>query len=93
LGAGRKEALEAYGPHGLKNMTSHIEKAWKEGMCRFGGRGWSRLNATGYRVNVHEIQAEVVYRDANVTVTAFPLSMGYGKRLTDTRSRLTAARL
>ncbi len=27
---GRKEPLEAYGPHGLKAMTSHIEKAWTE---------------------------------------------------------------
>ena len=28
---GRTEPLEAYGPHGLKNMTSHVEKAWDGG--------------------------------------------------------------
>jgi len=27
---GRSEPLEAYGPHGLKSMTDHVEQAWKE---------------------------------------------------------------
>jgi ribonuclease BN (tRNA processing enzyme) len=75
---GRKEELEAYGPHGLKNMTSHIEKAWKEDV-RIRRKGLEQANATGYRVNVHEIQAGVVYRDANVTVTAFPVKHGIWK--------------
>jgi ribonuclease BN (tRNA processing enzyme) len=75
---GRKEALMAYGPHGLKNMTSHIEKAWTEDV-RVRRRGLEQANATGYKVNVHEIQPEVVYRDENVTVTAFPVRHGIWK--------------
>ena len=75
---GRKEALEAYGPHGLKNMTSHIEKAWTEDV-RIRRRGLEQANATGYKVNVHEIQPGVVYRDENVTVTAFPVRHGIWK--------------
>jgi ribonuclease BN (tRNA processing enzyme) len=75
---GRKEALAAYGPHGLKNMTSHIEKAWTEDV-RVRRRGLEQANTTGYKVKVHEIQAGVVYRDANVTVTAFAVKHGIWK--------------
>jgi len=75
---GRTEALEAYGPSGLKNMTSHIEKAWTEDV-RVRRRGLEEANADGYKVNVHEIRAGVVYSDANVTVTAFPVRHGTWK--------------
>ena len=75
---GRAEALEAYGPRGLKNMTAHIEKAWSEDV-RVRRRGLEQANSTGYKVNVHEIQAGIVYRDANVTVTAFPVKHGIWK--------------
>ncbi len=75
---GRTEALEAYGPHGLKNMTSHIEKAWEEDV-RIRRQGLEEANATGYKVNVHEIRPGVVYRDENVTVTAFPVKHGIWK--------------
>ena len=75
---GRTEALEAYGPHGLKSMTAHIEKAWTEDV-RVRRHGLEQANATGYKVNVHEIQPGVVYHDANVTVTAFPVKHGIWK--------------
>jgi ribonuclease BN (tRNA processing enzyme) len=75
---GRNNALEAYGPHGLKSMTSHIEKAWTEDV-RVRRRGLEQANATGYKVNVHEIEPGVVYRDENVTVTAFPVKHGIWK--------------
>jgi ribonuclease BN (tRNA processing enzyme) len=75
---GRAEALEAYGPHGLKNMTSHVEKAWAEDI-RIRRQGLEQANATGYKVNVHEIRPGVVYRDENVTVTAFPVNHGIWK--------------
>ena len=51
----RAESLEAYGPPGLKKMTDHIEKAWAEDV-RLRLRGLEEANATGYKVNVHEIQ-------------------------------------
>src|ERR1035438_3748588 len=75
---GRKEALEAYGPRGLKKMTTHIEKAWTEDV-QIRRRGLEQANATGYTVKVHEIQPGVVYRDENVTVTAFPVKHGIWK--------------
>jgi ribonuclease BN (tRNA processing enzyme) len=87
----RAEPLEAYGPPGLKKMTDHIEKAWSEDV-RLRLRGLEEANATGYKVNVHEIRIgegsdtrtrvsalHVVYRDANVTVTAFPVKHGSWK--------------
>jgi ribonuclease BN (tRNA processing enzyme) len=74
----RAEPLEAYGPRGLKSMTSHIEKAWAEDI-RLRLHGLEEANATGYKVNVHEIQPGVVYRDDNVTVTAFPVKHGSWK--------------
>jgi ribonuclease BN (tRNA processing enzyme) len=76
---GRREALEAYGPPGLKNMTSHIEKAWTEDV-RVRREGLEQANATGYKVHVHEIQPGVVYRDDNVRVTAFPVKHGIWKQ-------------
>jgi len=86
----RVEPLEAYGPRGLKHMTDHIEKAWSEDI-HLRLRGLEEANATGYKVNVHEIQPGVVYRDANVTVTAFPVKHGsweyaFGYRF-DTKDR------
>jgi ribonuclease Z len=59
-------------------MTSHIEKAWEEDV-QVRRRGLEQANATGYQVNVHEIQPGVVYRDENVTVTAFPVKHGTWK--------------
>jgi ribonuclease BN (tRNA processing enzyme) len=38
-----------------------------------------QANATGYKVQVHEIEPGVVYRDQNVTVTAFPVKHGIWK--------------
>jgi ribonuclease BN (tRNA processing enzyme) len=75
---GRTEPVEAYGPHGLKNMTAHIEKAWTEDV-KVRREGLEQANATGYKVEVHEIRPGVVYRDANVTVRAFPVKHGTWK--------------
>jgi ribonuclease BN (tRNA processing enzyme) len=75
---GRKGALEAYGPHGLKNMTSHIQKAWAEDV-KIRRDGLEHENDAGYKVDVHEIRPGVVYRDENVTVTAFLVKHGTWK--------------
>jgi ribonuclease BN (tRNA processing enzyme) len=78
---GRSEPLHAYGPHGLREMTDHIEQAWSKDVdVRI--HGLEQANATGYKVEVHEIAPGVVYKDANVTVTAIPVkhgSWGQGK--------------
>ena len=75
---GRDKPLEAYGPRGLKGMTSHIEKAWREDV-KVRREGLEQGNASGYKVNVHEIHPGVIYRDGNVTVTAFPVKHGIWK--------------
>jgi ribonuclease BN (tRNA processing enzyme) len=59
-------------------MTAHIESAWEEDV-QVRRRGLEQANATGYKVHVHEIHAGVVYRDENVTVTAFPVKHGIWK--------------
>ncbi len=75
---GRDEPLEAYGPHGLKKMTRHIEAAWAEDI-KVRRQGLEQANANGYKVNVHEIGPGVVYHDDNVTVTAIPVKHGIWK--------------
>jgi ribonuclease BN (tRNA processing enzyme) len=71
----REKPLEAYGPRGLKNMTRHIEKAWEKDIY-VRRHGLEQADATGYKVVLREIQPGVVYRDANVTVTAFLVKHG-----------------
>jgi ribonuclease BN (tRNA processing enzyme) len=72
---GRTDPVNAYGPRGLKSMTANIEKAWKKDIY-VRTNGLEQANHTGYKVVVHEIQPGVVYRDANVTVTAFAVKHG-----------------
>ena len=67
---GRQEPIAVYGPKGIKEMTAHILNAWQ---VDIDGRtnGINRHNSTGYKVDAHEITPGVIYRDANVKVTAF----------------------
>lgn len=74
---GRGAPLEAYGPPGLAEMTEHLLLAYAQDR-HVRVEGLEPINPGGYGVNVHEI-ADVtgpIYRDANVTVTAFPVSHG-----------------
>jgi len=76
---GRAGPLEVYGPKGIKAMTEHILEAWKEDIwIRTHGveRNLPEWNDTGYRVNAHEIEPGVVYKDKNVTVKAFLVRHG-----------------
>ena len=74
----RSVPLEAYGPHGLKKMTAHIEQAWEEDI-RIRREGLEQANAAGYKVNAHEISPGVIFRDENVKVTAFLVNHGSWK--------------
>ncbi len=71
---GRKVPLEVYGPKGIKAMTDHILEAWQVDIEeRISTETWQPRNyGDTYKVNVHEIRPGVIYKDANVTVTAFP---------------------
>ena len=86
---GRKAPLEVYGPKGIKAMTEHILAAYDEDIKVRTVNGLP-IPPEGYKVNAHEISPGVVYKDANVTVTAFPtkheFSETYGYRF-DTADR------
>jgi ribonuclease BN (tRNA processing enzyme) len=53
-------------------MTEHLLEAYRADIeARTGPDGNQRTFADGYKVNAHEISAGLVYKDANVSVTAF----------------------
>jgi ribonuclease BN (tRNA processing enzyme) len=71
---GRRVPLEVYGPRGITAMTGHVLEAYRADFdTRTRDRGLYKVGAfpEGHAVNAHEITAGVVYKDANVTVTAF----------------------
>lgn len=69
---GRRVPLEVYGPKGLKAMTDHILEAYRVDIeTRTNPDGNQRTFPGGHKVNAHEIGPGVVYKDENVTVTAF----------------------
>ena len=94
---GRKEPLEVYGPPGTRDMAEHILKAYAADIdirtgVKAGTGDIEHARISGYKVNVHEIQPGVVYKDQNVTVTAFAVHHGswahaYGYRF-ETEDRI-----
>src|SRR5258705_7746893 len=73
---GRRVPLEVYGPPGIKAMADHLLEAYSvdiEERTKEHAAGLYTIGTFpgGYEVNSHEIAAGVVYKDANVTVTAF----------------------
>ena len=71
--SGRHTPLEVYGPIGLQSMTDHILQAYRiDIQTRTNPGGDQRGNQEGWKVNAHEIKPGVIYKDAKVTVTAFP---------------------
>ena len=71
---GRSVPLEVYGPRGITAMTEHLLEAYRVDFdTRIKDRKLYTRGATesGHAVNAHEITPGVVYKDANVTVTAF----------------------
>lgn len=79
---GRAGPLEVFGPPGIKAMTDHVLAAWADDIAiRTGPVEAEFVKPDAYRVNVHEISPGVVYRDQNVTVTAFNVDHGdWGNR-------------
>jgi ribonuclease BN (tRNA processing enzyme) len=70
---GRHIPLEVYGPKGIKAMAQHLEEAYRLDIeTRTNAYGNQREFPNGHNVNAHEISTGVVYKDDNVTVTAFP---------------------
>jgi ribonuclease BN (tRNA processing enzyme) len=73
---GRRVPLEVYGPSGIKAMTEHVLEAYRADFeARLNDRELYTVGAfpEGHAVNAHEVRGGgVVYKDSNVTVTAFP---------------------
>jgi ribonuclease Z len=82
---GRRVPLEVYGPKGIKAMTTHLLEAYRADIeTRTNPEGNQRTFPDGHKVNAHEITPGVVYKDGNVTVTAFATRHAmesYGYRL------------
>jgi ribonuclease BN (tRNA processing enzyme) len=87
---GRRFSLEVYGPKGMKSMTEHLLQAYSMDIeTRTNQYGNQRDFPDGHKVNVHEITTGVIYKDSNVTVTAFKTKHAlesYGYRF-DTKDR------
>lgn len=89
---GRRVPLEVYGPSGINAMTEHLLEAYRADFeTRTRDRGLYTVGAfpEGHAVNAHEVRPGVVYKDANVTVTAFATKhamQSYGYRF-DTPDR------
>ena len=91
---GRRVPLEVYGPAGIKEMTKHVLEAYRVDFESRSKQHAENLFTVGtfpegHQVNAHEITPDVVYKDANVTVTAFPTRHtieSYGYRF-ETRDR------
>ena len=75
---GRRTPLQAYGPHGLKLMTSHLIAAYSEDI-HIRTYGLERETPNGYRVAVHEIQPGIIYDRDGVRVRAIPVLHGSWK--------------
>jgi ribonuclease BN (tRNA processing enzyme) len=71
----RKAPLEVYGPPGIQHMVDAILDAYREDI-RLRIDGLEHGEPAGYRMDVHEVQPGVVYRDSSVTVTAFRVQHG-----------------
>lgn len=73
--SGRSVPLRVFGPRGTAAMVEHISAAWAEDIhVRL--TGGQQGNKTGYRADVHESDSGMVFRDSNVTVTAFRVQHG-----------------
>ncbi len=75
---GRREPFEIYGPPGLNAMVRNVLAAWKEDMdIRLNGLEHGIKEA--YVVDAHDVRSGEVYRDAQVRVSAIPVSHGSWK--------------
>jgi len=73
---GRRHPLEVYGPTGIKAMTENILEAYRADFETRSKHFAENLYSVGsfpegHNVNAHEIKSGIVYKDPNVTVTAF----------------------
>ena len=68
--AGRAVPLRVYGPPGIKEMTDYLTEAWREDI-RVRTEGSQPSTKNGWKMEATVVAPGVVYRDSNLTVTAF----------------------
>ena len=79
----RTTPLEVYGPEGIAAMTTHLLEAYRVDIeARISPDGTVGETKEAYKVNAHEVRPGIIYKDNNVTVTAFqgkhvPPDFGY----------------
>lgn len=74
----RSKPFPVYGPRGLRRMTNHLLAAFSEDI-EIRTVGLEHEVPGGYRVDVHEIRAGVVYEKNGVRVTAISVEHGSWK--------------
>jgi ribonuclease BN (tRNA processing enzyme) len=72
---GRTIPLRAFGPKGLKHMTDHILEAYNEDI-KVRVNGIQPTNKTGYKVDIHEINPGIIFKDNKIEARAFPVKHG-----------------
>lgn len=86
----RPTSIDVYGPPGIVSMTAHLLEAYRVDIeARTSPDGTVGEANDGYKVNAHEVSPGIVYKDGNVTVTAFAtmhVPQNFGDRF-ETRDR------
>jgi len=71
----RNAPITIYGPVGTKKMTHYIMEAYKEDI-NIRIKGLEKGDAVAYKVNTTEIKEGEIYKDSNISVTAFKVKHG-----------------
>jgi ribonuclease BN (tRNA processing enzyme) len=71
----RRTPFPVYGPRGVRRMTNHLLAAYSEDID-IRTKGLEHEIAGGYRVDVREIRAGLIYEKDGVRVTAFAVQHG-----------------
>jgi ribonuclease BN (tRNA processing enzyme) len=86
----RRGPLQLYGPPGTSAMAMHLTEAYSADIENR-TTGLQPHTDDGWKVDAHEVTGGVIYRDSNVTVTAFEVSHANWKHALgyrfDTRDR------
>jgi ribonuclease BN (tRNA processing enzyme) len=72
---GRHAPLRVFGPTGVEAMTKYILMAWQADI-EIRTKGFERRDPGGLAIEAHDVGPGQIYRDVNVTVTAFPNAHG-----------------
>lgn len=71
----RNAPIAIYGPTGIKKMTDDLMSAYKEDIA-IRINGLEKGDAIAYQVYTNEIKEGQIYKDSNLTVTAFKVQHG-----------------